>query len=307
MKQQSNKEEDKKEQIDSSYIRFYCGGVAGIVSRTLTAPIDRVKVLRQMKTPAIEGLNLLNWGIIALWRGNGVNVLKNCPESALRFGLHGKFKNLLFPAPEDGKRHDLTPLQRLLVAGMSGCVSMTCVYPFEVLKTRMTITTSNEPRSISQLARKVYTDGGPLGFYRGYSVAMMSYIPYSSMELALYEIIKRQYMSYFKAYDLDDTSQSNSMPHLNWFESCGLIMFASLPPMTLVYPLNMLRTRFQAKSKKSPSIRQALITILRNEGPLGLYQGFLAQISKTLPAVCIGYATLESLLELFGHPTLATR
>ncbi|VEL25647.1 unnamed protein product [Protopolystoma xenopodis] len=66
-------------------------------------------------------------GLRALWRGNGVNILKNCPESAIRFGLHGHLRCLLFPG-----QAELTLRERITVASMAGAASLTCVYPVEV-------------------------------------------------------------------------------------------------------------------------------------------------------------------------------
>ncbi len=66
-------------------------------------------------------------GIPALWRGNAVNVLKNGPETALRFGFYGKLKEILFPGNKD-----LNPTQRLLTASLAGSGSLTLTYPMEV-------------------------------------------------------------------------------------------------------------------------------------------------------------------------------
>lgn len=45
--------------IRAEWARFICGGIAGTVSRTLTAPIDRLKVLRQMSVPEVAGKNVI--------------------------------------------------------------------------------------------------------------------------------------------------------------------------------------------------------------------------------------------------------
>ena len=61
---------------------FAAGGVAGVVSRTSTAPLDRLKVLlqvhggrKQTSIPNTVKYMLNEGGIKGLWRGNGINVI----------------------------------------------------------------------------------------------------------------------------------------------------------------------------------------------------------------------------------------
>lgn len=93
---------------------FVAGGIAGVVSRTATAPLDRLKVyliaqvgvkdhainhaksgapLKAAKTagrPLVEAAQAL-WrmgGMRSLFAGNGLNVIKVMPESAIKFGSY---------------------------------------------------------------------------------------------------------------------------------------------------------------------------------------------------------------------------
>ncbi len=93
---------------------FVAGGIAGVVSRTVTAPLDRLKVyliaqtgvkddaihhaklgapLKAAKTagrPLVEATKEL-WrmgGMRSLFAGNGLNVVKVMPESAIKFGSY---------------------------------------------------------------------------------------------------------------------------------------------------------------------------------------------------------------------------
>lgn len=99
--------------FDSGY--FIAGGLAGTISRTATAPFDRLKVyliaqtdggsvstkiagavsegnaVQAAKTaarPLQDALRAL-WragGVRSLFAGNGLNVVKVLPESAIKFG-----------------------------------------------------------------------------------------------------------------------------------------------------------------------------------------------------------------------------
>ncbi|VDD82680.1 unnamed protein product [Mesocestoides corti] len=286
--------------------RYLAGFTAGCVSRTLTAPIDRLKVLRQAAVPDIAGQNMYrsfrtlvaDGGLQSLWRGNGVNVLKNGPETALRFGFHGKLKDLLFPGVKE-----LHPSERLLVASLAGAGSLTLTYPMEVMKTRMALRRTGEPDSIVSCMKLVHSQVGLRGFYRGYAISMLSYVPYAGMELTLFELFKRGYMEYFCDYHPGDP-----MPHLVTPVAIGIILCSSFIPMLIIYPANLMRTRFQAStSSRPPSIVSMFRSILQADGPIGLYRGFFTSLSKTLPSVTISYLTFEAMMEVMGLPTLGAK
>jgi len=67
------------------------GGIAGSVSRTCTAPLDRIKIFLQVRGSEFNGLRhclshmIQEGGVKSMWRGNGINVLKIGPENALKF------------------------------------------------------------------------------------------------------------------------------------------------------------------------------------------------------------------------------
>lgn len=64
-----------------------------LVSRTCTAPLDRLKIFFQVQSMHGQTFTLQSGirhmlnegGLRSLWRGNGINVIKIAPESALRF------------------------------------------------------------------------------------------------------------------------------------------------------------------------------------------------------------------------------
>lgn len=76
------------------------GGIAGSVSRTCTAPLDRLKVFLQVQTKRSgisEGFKYLHkeGGARSFWRGNGINVIKIAPESAIKFAAYEQVKRLI--------------------------------------------------------------------------------------------------------------------------------------------------------------------------------------------------------------------
>ena len=87
-----------------------CGGVAGAFSKTCTAPLARITILRQLQsTGAVPGwvpgqnqgvLRALakitrEEGLRALWKGNGVTVLHRLPYSAVNFYAYENIMDFL--------------------------------------------------------------------------------------------------------------------------------------------------------------------------------------------------------------------
>ncbi len=85
------------------WVNFLSGGVAGIISKTMTAPIERVKLLLQTESENTKVKTKYNGiidcltrcvkeeGFFSLWKGNGVNVIRYFPTQALNFSFKDKF------------------------------------------------------------------------------------------------------------------------------------------------------------------------------------------------------------------------
>ena len=85
---------------------FLIGGLSGTISKTITAPLERCKMLLQLQDVAKDGqLQKKYTGIIdiitrvpkeegffALWRGNWTNILRYFPTSAFNFAFKEKYK-----------------------------------------------------------------------------------------------------------------------------------------------------------------------------------------------------------------------
>jgi solute carrier family 25 (adenine nucleotide translocator) protein 4/5/6/31 len=86
---------------------FFAGGLAGIIAKTATAPIERVKLLLQtehentkLKTKYLGIADcfkrcIKEEGVLSLWRGNGVNVIRYFPTQALNFSTKDFYGRLL--------------------------------------------------------------------------------------------------------------------------------------------------------------------------------------------------------------------
>lgn len=214
------------------------GGMAGAVSRTCTAPLDRIKVFLQVQSTKARISDSFHYmlkegGVKSFWRGNGVNVLKIAPESAIKFAAYEQIKRLI-------RRNENRPMEiyeRFLAGACAGGISQTVIYPMEVLKTRLALRKTGQYTSIVDAALKIYSHEGIKSFYRGYVPNMLGIIPYAGIDLAVYETLKNKYLR----------QHENEQPSFMLLLACGSA--SSTLGQVCSYPLALIRTRLQAQGE----------------------------------------------------------
>ncbi|VDM20617.1 unnamed protein product, partial [Wuchereria bancrofti] len=270
------------------------GGVAGCVSRTCTAPLDRVKIylqvhatlLNRLRFPKAAKLLYEEGGLKSFWRGNGVNVAKIAPESAIKFLSYDVVKRLIIKHRSEG--HKLQISERLAAGSAAGLISQTIVYPLEVLKTRLALRRSNQLESgLVDLAVKMYRNEGFLCFYRGIVPNLIGIIPYAGIDLAIYETLKSYYVNNYNAHPVRDIV---ALP------VCGAC--SSICGMLASYPFALVRTRLQALAisdnlTQPDTMNGQMQYIWKNDGLYGFYRGLTANLVKAVPAVAISYYVYE--------------
>lgn len=67
-------------------------------------------------------------GIWSLWRGNGMNVVKIAPESAIKFMAYEQAKKII----RGNSTRELSIYERFVAGSVAGGISQTVIYPLEV-------------------------------------------------------------------------------------------------------------------------------------------------------------------------------
>ncbi|XP_053946800.1 calcium-binding mitochondrial carrier protein SCaMC-2-like [Anastrepha ludens] len=281
------------------------GGFAGAISRTCTAPVDRIKLYMQVqnqKTSIYDGVSYLirEGGVRSMWRGNGVNVLKISSDSAIKFTIYEKLKHYI-RTERDSRQGEMSIGERFVAGALAGTISQSAVYPFDVMKTRLALHEPHQYRGLIGAVKKIYLTEGILSFYNGYAINVIGVIPYAGIDLAVYETLK-------KHLKCEKANQSHSLNLL----LCGTI--SSILGQVITYPCSLIRTRIQAQVilrdiprtglSRRPVNRktsyQLFRTIIVNEGLTGLYRGLFLNLVKVVPAVCISYIVYEYSIRTLG-------
>lgn len=278
-----------------SWKYLMAGGVAGAISRTVTAPLDRLKVLLQVQTKVphssgvVKGLMQIyqESGVVGFFRGNGINVVKVAPEQAIKFYAYEMAKRLVVGVGPDGEPlQAIGPLGRLAAGGLAGAVAQTCIYPLDLVKTRLQTYQGGRTPTLAGLAGDILAKEGPLAFYRGLTPSLLGMVPYAGLDLAVYETLK------------DFSHKFTGQEPGPWKQlACGMVSGAF--GATVVYPLQLVRTRMQAQTVRSElqytGMVDAFRKTLRNEGVRGFYKGLLPNMLKVAPAASITYIVYEDM------------
>uniref|UniRef100_A0A3Q1JMX4 EF-hand domain-containing protein n=1 Tax=Anabas testudineus TaxID=64144 RepID=A0A3Q1JMX4_ANATE len=266
------------------------GGMAGAVSRTGTAPLDRMKVFMQVHSSKSNKITLFSGfkqmlkegGVMSLWRGNGINVLKIAPETAIKFMAYEQYKKLLASEPGKIQTHE-----RFMAGSLAGATAQTAIYPMEVMKTRLTLRKTGQYSGMFDCAKKILKKEGVKAFYKGYVPNILGIIPYAGIDLAVYESLKNLWLSRY--------AKDTANPGVLVLLGCGTI--SSTCGQLASYPLALIRTRMQAQASLEGSEQQPMgrmvKKIVEKEGFFGLYRGILPNFMKVIPAVSISYVVYE--------------
>lgn len=283
---------------------LFAGGVAGAVSRTCTAPFDRLKVFLITRPPELggapsgaptTGFRILGsavsriyseGGVLGFWTGNGLSVAKIFPESAIKFFSYESSKRAFakyWDNVEDPR--DISGVSRFLSGGIGGITSQLSIYPIETVKTQMM--SSSHRRSLVDAMRSIYALGGVRRFYRGLGVGLVGVFPYSAIDMSTFEALK---LAYQRSIGQDE--QPSVLALLAFGSVSGSV------GATSVYPLNLVRTRLQASGSpghpmKYTGVRDVVAKTWEKDGWRGFYRGLFPTLAKVVPAVSISYVVYE--------------
>ena len=130
---------------------FLAGGISAAVSKTIVAPLERVKILLQIqdaqkfipKDQQYKGIVdcfsrvYREQGVVSFWRGNVVNVVRYFPTQALNFAFKDTYKKMFMDGLDKDKEFWKFFAGNLAAGGAAGATSLCIVYPLDFARTRL--------------------------------------------------------------------------------------------------------------------------------------------------------------------------
>lgn len=265
---------------------FGLSGIAAVTSKTVAAPIERVKLLIQTQDAMLKAGTLTDpykgvvdctkrvlatEGVGPFWRGNLANCLRYFPTQALNFAFKGKIKSFFKSSPGEGFAARLG--KNVAAGGMAGALSLCVVYSLDFARTRLAsdLKGKDGKRQFNGLAdvyKQIMAQEGIRGMYRGFAISCVGIVVYRGFYFGLY-----------------DTTE----PMIKKFSDNFLIKFAlgyvvTVSAGLLSYPIDTIRRRMMMTSgegaQKFKGSMDCALYIMKNEGASSMMKGAGANILR---------------------------
>jgi len=264
---------------------FMLAGVAAGVSKTVAAPIERVKLLVQNQDEMIKQGRLdrpyngvidctkrvlTTEGVYPFWRGNLANVLRYFPTQALNFAFKDAIK-VAFATPKDASNAKKFTMN-ILSGGMAGTCSLLFVYSLDYARTRLANDAKGKGgerqfNGLIDVYTKTLKSDGIQGLYRGFAISAVGIFIYRGMYFGMFDTLKPLLLG------------DNANVGLSFLLGWVVTITAGL----MSYPIDTIRRRMMMTSGGGVKYKGSIdcgIQILKNEGFMSMMKGAGANILR---------------------------
>jgi len=283
---------------------FMAGGISAAVSKTIVAPLERVKILLQIqdahksiaKDQQYKGMVdcfsrvYKEQGTLSFWRGNVVNVVRYFPTQALNFAFKDTYKKMFMDGIDKDKQFWKFFAGNLAAGGAAGATSLSIVYPLDFARTRLGADVGKaagdrEFKGLGDCIKKSYkADGIVRGLYPGFLSSVQGIIIYRAI--------------YFGAYD----TAKEMMDNPNIGTKFAIAQTVAMCSVTISYPFDTVRRRLMMMSGEGDKMYKGTMDcwskILKDEGGKAFFKGNFSNCLR-----CIGCALVlvmyDELIDIF--------
>lgn len=286
------------------------GGTAAAISKTLVAPIERVKLLLQVQHVSTQiSADARYKGIIdafvripkeqgfsSFWRGNLANVIRYFPTQALNFAFKDTYKKVFLAGVDKKTQFGRYFLGNLASGGAAGATGLCFVYPLDFARTRLAADTgkgtSRQFTGLGNCIATIFKQDGARGLYQGFFVSIQGIIVYRAAYFGTYDTVKGM---------LPDPK--NTPVVVSWMIAQTVTTGAGI----VSYPFDTVRRRMMMQSGRSKEERLYKGTIdcwkkiYQNEGRSAFFKGAFSNVLRGTGGalVLVLYDELKS--ALFGQ------
>jgi len=279
-------------------INLAAGGIAGAVAKTITAPMEKVKLAIQNQdsnpkiisgeTPRYKGMgdcyvrHIKELGVGSLWRGNVANCIRYVPTAAFNLAFKDNIKRL-FPKYNKNTDFGKFALSQVGAGAAAGGATNTLVYPLIYVRTVLgaDIGKVKKFNGMGDCLMKTAKEGGVLSLYNGIGPSTLGIVVYRGAQFGLQDIVKA-----FNPWQQEVSARGL----LSKF--CVAQLAVSVSGIC-AYPFDTMQRRLQIEASKPANekiyhgMADCCKKILAKEGPKGFFKGAFANILRGTGAAIV--------------------
>jgi len=282
----------EKSKIEQLATDLFIGGAVGAVSKTIMAPVERIKLLLQTmdsnpdivsgKVEPYKGVGdcfdrvRAEQGMQAFWRGNLVNCLRYAPQQGSALAFNDMINNSM-PKFDAKKEFWQSFGAKLFAGGFAGGLANTICYPFDFARTRLASDVKKGGGQFNGIMDCIMTTvkaQGITGLYTGWSVTVAGAFVYRAGQLGCFKQIQ------------DMNPYKNDKGVLGGVSAFAAVTVARTVVMPFNYPFDTVRRRMMLQSEKPVAERlyrgsfHCFNQVLKKEGLKGMYKGLLPEMFR---------------------------
>merc|ERR1712232_1434688 len=188
-------------------INLAAGGVSGAVAKTITAPLEKVKlaIQNQDSNPRVLSGEMKRYtgmvdcakrhvselGASSLWRGNVANCVRYVPTAAFNLMFKDTIKGM-FPKYNKNADFGMFAATQIASGAFAGGITNTLVYPLIYVRTVLGADLGKVKKynSMFDCLVKTARDNGVLSLYNGIGPSSVGIVVYRGAQFGLQDIIK---------------------------------------------------------------------------------------------------------------------
>ena len=267
--------------IETPLVQYVLAGGCGAMSgRSLTAPIERAKILMQTEQHlTLKGALRKIWSrgkFRGLFAGNLTSCIRTFPTGGIACLVYA---NMIKHSPISKKENPQQPLYRLFAGAVAAAISTTLTYPLDVIRAYLSVQdyskkyADREYRGILQSAQKIIKEQGFSRLFKGLVPTLATIMPFLSFQLTTYDMLVHRVKPLALKYKI---------PDVPLFMTCGVL--AGGFAQTLIHPLDVIRRNIQVREANSSL--QMFRVLMQEGGVKRLYSGISAAWMRAMPAAC---------------------
>ncbi|XP_055836090.1 probable mitochondrial adenine nucleotide transporter BTL3 [Solanum dulcamara] len=282
---------------------LWAGAVAAMVSRTVVAPLERLKleyIVRGEQKQLLELIKTIaaSQGLRGFWKGNLVNILRTAPFKAVNFCAFDTYRKQLLRLSGN---EETTNAERFVAGAAAGVTATVMCLPLDTIRTKLVARGGEALGGVVGAFQHVIRTEGFFSLYKGLVPSILSMAPAAAVFYGVYDILKSAYLhspegrkriEYMKvqgaelnAFDQLELGPMRTLLH-------GAIAGACAEAAT--YPFEVIRRQLQLQGRASKlSALATCAKIIEHGGVPALYAGLIPSLLQVLPSASISYFVYE--------------